>query len=81
MDTHILETIDDLFCSSGWNVKKIENDRKYFRTHHELECYEIKMYCQEKYKLVIPLSCTNYSVRIFKDEIYDYIYEHLGKYM
>ena len=78
-----LETVDNLFESSGWIVRKKNNDndsnvyRLYYPKHFELQRFEIRSYSNGCYRTIIPIDNASFSVSVDEHELYDFIYDHL----
>lgn len=79
----LLNTIDSLFGSYGWNVHSHhEEHRTYYRKYYELERFEITYFpTSNRAKIIIPLKGTSYKVHIPEYKIYDYLYDHLNLYL
>ena len=79
----LLNTLDSLFTSNGWDIyKKNEENRSYYIKYYELERFEIEYYPTKYYaKLIIPIKNTSYRVHVPEHKKYDYIYEHLSYYL
>lgn len=74
-----LETVDNLFHTSGWIVnKKTDSEiyRLYYPRHFELERFEIKAYSNGRYRTIIPIHNASFSVSVDEEDLYDFIYEH-----
>ena len=76
----ILETIDNLFYTNGWNVEiSKDNNRIYYRKHYELERYEIKDWGRYNFKVIVPLKLDSFYTIVNKNNVYDYLYSFLTK--
>lgn len=80
-----LETVDNLFQTSGWIVnKKTDSEiyRLYYPRHFELERFEIRAYSNGRYRTIIPMNDASFSVSVDEDDLYDFIYDHfMNQYM
>lgn len=76
----LLNTIDSLFTSNGWNIyKKNEENRCYYKKYYELERFEVQYYPNKCCaRLVIPIENASFRVHVSEYKVYDYLYEHLS---
>lgn len=79
---YILDSIDNLFITTGWTIdEKSDNKRSYTLRHYELDKFVIEyLPYRKKFKTVIPLKNTSFWTYIPFEIIYDYMYEHLSNY-
>lgn len=75
----VLDSIDSLFKSFGWNAGTQGNCKYYYRLYYELERFEITPGVFN-YKVSIPLRETNYSVHLKETDLYDYLYDRVFEY-
>lgn len=77
----LLETIDSLFISSGLECVSNESNRYYYKKYFELERFEIEYSNSDYIKTIIPFKNCSYIVHIYKDNLYNYLYDHLELFL
>lgn len=79
---YILDSIDNLFITTGWTIDEKSDDKRcYTLKHYELDKFVIEYSpYRQRFKTVIPLKNISFWTYIPFEILYDYIYEHLLNY-
>jgi hypothetical protein len=78
MSTCVMGAVNDLFKSSGWNVHHVNNHISYYKTHFELDRFELEKVSSSDYRVSIPLKDASYSVYVKDSQLYDYLYDRIS---